>query len=73
MRINGSVIFLVGKFGGSENSSYLCRRNDINSIGMCNYNIAMVKPHQKMLSKRLRGIAHAPKDFDYKKELEERF
>ena len=24
MRINGSVIFLVGKFGGSENSSYLC-------------------------------------------------
>jgi len=65
MRINGSVIFLVGKFGGSENSSYLCRRNDINSIGMCNYNIAMVKPHQQMLSKRLRGIAHAPKDFDY--------
>ena len=41
MRINGSVIFLVGKFGGSENSSYLCRRNDINSIGMCNYNIAI--------------------------------
>ena len=33
----------------------------------------MVKPHQQMLSKRLRGIAHAPKDFDYKKELEERF
>ena len=40
---------------------------------MCNYNIALVKPHQQMLSKRLRGIAHAPMDFDYKKELEERF
>ena len=25
------------------------------------------------LSQRLRGIGHAPKDFDYKKELEERF
>ena len=70
---NCSVNFIVGKFGGSENSSYLCRRNDINSIGMCNYNIAMVKPHQQMLSQKLRGIAHAPKDFDYKKELEERF
>lgn len=31
------------------------------------------KPHHQMLSQRLRGIAHAPKDFDYKKELEERF
>jgi hypothetical protein len=29
---------------------------------------------QKSLSGRLRGIAsHAPKDFDYKKELEKRF
>ena len=26
-----------------------------------------------MLSQRLRGIGHAPKDFDYKKELEDRF
>ena len=26
-----------------------------------------------MLSQKLRGIGHAPKDFDYKKELEERF
>ena len=26
-----------------------------------------------MLSQRLRGIGKAPKDFDYKKELEERF
>ena len=25
------------------------------------------------ISQRLRGIGHAPKDFDYKKELEERF
>jgi hypothetical protein len=25
------------------------------------------------LSQRLRGIGHAPKDFDYKKELEDRF
>ena len=112
MRINGSVIFLVEKFGGSENSSYLCVRNDIKGTAMCNYSIAideavmekvrpsitegmeenawvqlqvemlfsrmaakakMVKPHQQMLSQRLRGIAHAPKDFDYKKELEERF
>ena len=31
------------------------------------------KPHQQMLSQKLRGIGHAPKDFDYKKELEERF
>ena len=109
---NCSVNFIVGKFGGSENSSYLCVRNDIKGTAMCNYNIAideavmkevrpsitegmeenawvqlqvemlfsrmaakakMVKPHQQMLSQRLRGIAHAPKDFDYKKELEERF
>ena len=26
-----------------------------------------------MLSQKLRVIGHAPKDFDYKKELEERF
>ena len=25
------------------------------------------------LSQRLRGVGHAPKDFDYKKELEDRF
>ena len=31
------------------------------------------KPHKMMLSQRLRGIGHAPQDFDYKKELEERF
>ena len=34
------------------------------------------KKHQHkelMLSQRLRGIGKAPKDFDYKKELEERF
>lgn len=29
--------------------------------------------HTLRLSQRLRGIGHAPKDFDYKKELEERF
>ena len=29
--------------------------------------------HPLRLSQRLRGIGHAPKDFDYKKELEERF
>ena len=29
--------------------------------------------HSLRLSQRLRGIGHAPKDFDYKKELEERF
>jgi len=29
--------------------------------------------HSLSLSQRLRGIGHAPKDFDYKKELEERF
>lgn len=29
--------------------------------------------HGMNLSQRLRGIGHAPKDFDYKKELEERF
>lgn len=28
---------------------------------------------QLLLSQRLRGIGHAPKDFDYKKELEDRF
>ena len=31
------------------------------------------KPQKRMLSQRLRGIGHAPKDFDYKKELEDRF
>ena len=31
------------------------------------------KPQKLMLSQRLRGIGHAPKDFDYKKELEDRF
>ena len=32
------------------------------------------KPKEKVsLSSRLRGIAHAPKDFDYKHELASRF
>ena len=31
------------------------------------------RPQKRMLSQRLRGIGHAPKDFDYKKELEDRF
>lgn len=31
------------------------------------------KSQSLSLSQRLRGIGHAPKDFDYKKELEERF
>ena len=31
------------------------------------------KQKKLMLSQRLRGIGHAPKDFDYKKELENRF
>ena len=31
------------------------------------------KPQKLMLSQRLRGVGHAPKDFDYKKELEDRF
>ena len=31
------------------------------------------KRHSLSLSQRLRGIGHAPKDFDYKKELEERY
>ena len=31
------------------------------------------KKNSLRLSQRLRGIGHAPKDFDYKKELEERF
>jgi len=31
------------------------------------------KKHSLSLSQRLRGIGHAPKDFDYKKELENRF
>ena len=31
------------------------------------------QPKKQMLSQRLRGIGRAPKDFDYKKELEERF
>ena len=30
------------------------------------------KKHSLRLSQRLRGIGHAPKDFDYKKELETR-
>ena len=34
---------------------------------------ARKKPQKLMLSQRLRGIGHAPKDFDYKKELEDRF
>ena len=31
------------------------------------------KKNDLRLSQRLRGIGHAPKDFDYKKELEDRF
>ena len=31
------------------------------------------KRNSLRLSQRLRGIGHAPKDFDYKKELEDRF
>ena len=31
------------------------------------------QPQKLMLSQRLRGIGKAPKSFDYKKELEERF
>ena len=31
------------------------------------------KKNSLRLSQRLRGIGHAPKDFDYKKELENRF
>ena len=31
------------------------------------------KAPKKSLSQRLRGIGHAPEDFDYKKELQERF
>ena len=31
------------------------------------------KKHSLRLSQRLRGIGHAPEDFDYKKELENRF
>jgi hypothetical protein len=31
------------------------------------------KKNELKLSQRLRGIGHAPKDFDYKKELENRF
>lgn len=34
---------------------------------------ARKKPQKPLLSQRLRGIGHAPKDFDYKKELEDRF
>lgn len=34
---------------------------------------ARKKSQKLMLSQRLRGIGHAPKDFDYKKELEDRF
>ena len=42
---------------------------------MCKYNIAIddVVTEKVRLSQRLRGIGHAPNDFDYKKELEERF
>ena len=29
-------------------------------------------PQKLMLSQRLRGVEHSPKDFDYKKELEGR-
>ena len=42
---------------------------------MCDFNVAIddSKKNSLSLSQRLRGIGHAPKDFDYKKELENRF
>jgi hypothetical protein len=46
---------------------------------MCTYSISVDDElmervsHNKRLSQRLRGIAHAPKDFDYKEELAKRF
>ena len=42
---------------------------------MCRYNISIddAVMDEVRLSQRLRGIGHAPKDFDYKKELEDRF
>ena len=36
-------------------------------------NAKQSKKNGLSLSQRLRGIGHAPKDFDYKKELENRF
>lgn len=36
-------------------------------------NAKQKKKNSLRLSQRLRGIGHAPKDFDYKKELEDRF
>jgi len=36
-------------------------------------NVRNKKKKDLRLSQRLRGIGHAPKDFDYKKELESRF
>ena len=36
-------------------------------------NLSLSKKSEKKLSERLRGIAHAPKGFDYKKELAARF
>lgn len=36
-------------------------------------NARISKKHGLSLSQRLRGIGHAPKDFNYKKELEDRF
>ena len=36
-------------------------------------NAKQKKKNSLRLSQRLRGIGHAPKDFDYKKELENRF
>jgi hypothetical protein len=36
-------------------------------------NVRNKKKKDLRLSQRLRGIGHAPKDFDYKKELENRF
>jgi len=35
--------------------------------------VANADGNSMKLSQRLRGIGHAPKGFDYKKELEERF
>ena len=41
-------------------------------VSMCDFSVAIddSKKNSLSLSQRLRGIGHAPKDFDYKKELD---
>ena len=41
-------------------------------MSMCDFSVAIddSKKNSLSLSQRLRGIGHAPKDFDYKKELD---